>query len=105
MENKEVSNSLIISIILLLIVAIIVTKTVMVVNQRHDDKSLYSMKSNIEYYAKRCYLENKCEGTITLNDLYTKGYIRKQVVNPVTKEVLNPNITINYVNDSIVVNY
>jgi competence protein ComGC len=102
---EKTSNYFLISITIILLLAIITTKTVMALNERHEEKSIYAMKTKVEYYAKRCYLENNCTGTITLNDLYTKGYITSEVVDPITKEVINPNIKINYDNNVITINW
>ena len=74
-------------------------------DRRHNERSIYAMESKVEYYAKRCYLESVCTGSITLNDLYTNGYIKDEVINPVTKEVVDKNLVINYINSQIVINW
>lgn len=104
MEQK-VSNFLIFTITLIIILIIVATKTIMTMNERHDDRLIYAMESKVEYYAKRCYLESSCTGEITLNDLYNKGYLKEEIINPVTKEVINADTKINYINSEILINW
>ena len=100
MEQK-ISNFLIFSITLIIILVIVITNTIITMDRRHNERSIYAMESKVEYYAKRCYLESVCTGSITLNDLYTND----EVINPVTKEVVDKNLVINYINSQIVINW
>ena len=105
MERKKISNFTIISFAVVIAVVMIISRTVMIINDKHDDKLIYSMHTQVEYYAKRCYLEGKCEGVITLNTLYENKYIANEVVNPITKEVLDKNMEIKYEDEKIVINW
>ena len=105
MEKKKISNFAIFIITIMLIGVIVITKTVVVIKERHEERLLYSMHTSVEYYAKRCYLEGKCNGTITLQMLYDNEYLTEEVVNPVTKEVINHDLEIKYVDEKVVINW
>ena len=101
---KKINNLTIISITLIITFLIIMVASITKISDNHNEKLLYSMQSKVEYYAKRCYLENNCTDEITLSDLYEKNYLT-EVVNPVTKEILDENIKINYIDDKVVINW
>ena len=82
----------------------VTTVTTVELNRRHEEKLIYSMETKIEYYAKRCYLENNCKGMITLKDLYERKYLT-EVVHPVTKEIIDETTTISYVDNKIIINW
>ena len=105
MEKKKVSNSLILLITIVIILVVIITKTIIVINDRHEERQIYAMKTKVEYYAKRCYLEEKCKDTITLQTLYDNKYIEEEVVDPITKEVISHDLEIKYVDNKIVINW
>lgn len=105
MEKKKFSVIWYFIVTFILIGVIVITKTVMVINEQHEERSLYSMHSTVEYYAKRCYLEEKCNGVVTLQTLYDNEYIKEEVVNPVTKEVVNHDLEIRYENEKILINW
>lgn len=104
MESK-ITNFNIICASLLIMVLIIIVASIAKISDKHNEKLLYSMETKIEYYAKRCYLESNCVDEITLNDLYDKNYLTEVVVNPVTKEILDENIKINYIDNEIIINW
>lgn len=87
-----------------LLIAIVVTASTVKINERHEEKLISSMESKISYYAKRCYLENKCRDQITLKDLYDLKYL-DQIVHPVTKEILDETTTIEYKDNTIIINW
>ena len=105
MEKKRISNFTILLIAIVIAGVMIISKTVMVIKERHEGKLIYSMHSQVEYYAKRCYLEEVCKDTVTLNTLYENNYIKDEVVNPITKEVIDKNLIINYEDNKIVINW
>ena len=105
MEKKKFSVIWYFIVTFIIIIVIVLTKTVVVMKEQHEERALYSMHSTVEYYAKRCYLEEKCNGTVTLQTLYDNDYIKTEVVNPVTKEVINHDLEIKYENESIVINW
>ena len=71
------------------------------VNKDHIDKSYLVVDNMIKENALKCYLENKCKDTITLKDLFDLGYI-KEAIDPITKEDINRNKCIKYVNKEII---
>ncbi len=103
MKNKISSFSIVASS-LVITISIISVASVLKINNKHNERLLYAMQSKVEYKAKRCYLENNCSGAITLNDLYARNYLT-EVVNPVTKEIIDSSLAINYVDDKIVINW
>ena len=100
----KISNFTIISITLVVLIAIITITTTLELNKRHETRLIHSMQTKVEYYAKRCYLEKKCEGMITLKDLYERDYLT-EVIHPVTKEIVDENITISFVDKIITINW
>jgi hypothetical protein len=105
MERKKISNSLFIIVTLAIIAVVIITKTVMVLNDRHEEKLIYAMHSKVEYNALKCYREEKCKDTITLQVLYDNEYIKDEIIDPITKEVISHDLEIKYENDKIVINW
>ena len=103
MESK-INNFSIISVTLIIVFLIIIIASISKISDNHNEKLLYSMQTKVKYYAKRCYLENNCNGEITLKSLYEKEYL-SEVVNPVTKEILDENIKINYIDNKIVIDW
>ncbi len=67
----------------------------------HYEKELLVVNNKILESAKNCYLEKKCEGEITLKDLYDKKYIEKQI-DPRTKTDYNENVCIKWENKKAV---
>lgn len=100
----KISNFTIFFVTLSILIVIIITSSTIAINNQHDEKLMYAMETKIEYYAKRCYLENNCKDVITLDDLYNKGYL-EEIVNPVTKEVIDYKTTITYNEGKIKINW
>ena len=88
----------------ILLIGIIATTTFLHITASHEEKLIYAMKSKVEYYAKRCYLENRCEDEVTIGILYENGYLKK-LYHPVTKEAIDSNIKIRYIEDKIIVDW
>ena len=102
--GSKISNFSLISLAVSISGLIIIIASIAYISDQHREKLIYAMESKIEYFAKRCYLENNCANEITLNDLYEKKYL-EEVVNPVTKEILNIDMKINYIDDKIVIEW
>lgn len=101
---RKISNFTIFFITLCIIVGVIIFKTTIRINATHEEKLIYAMQSKVEYYAKRCYLENKCNNEITLDMLYDNNYL-KEVYHPVTKELINPKTKIKYDGEKVIINW
>lgn len=104
MEKKR-TNLAILGITIISLVVTIIIASIVKISDNHNHLLTYSMQSQVEYYAKRCYVENNCVGEVTLKDLYTRNYINGEVVDPVSKEILNENIKINYIDKKIVIDW
>ena len=77
----------------------------MVLNERHEEKLIYAMHTKVEYNAKRCYLEDKCNGVVTLQTLYDNEYLKEDIIDPITKEVISRDLEIKYEEDKVVINW
>lgn len=68
--------------------------------KNHIDKMYLVVNNRIEEAALKCYLKKDCSDKITLQDLYDKEYLYKQI-DPVTKEDMNVGMCINYIDGKI----
>jgi hypothetical protein len=102
--KQRVSNFTIIFFVILALISVVGIFTVIKIQKIHDEKLIYAMESKVEYKAERCYLEGICKDTINLNILYENKYL-EEIINPVTKEVIDPNLKIEYINDKIVIDW
>ena len=102
---KKVSNFTILSITIIVLIIVVIVASIVKISDNHNKLLMRSMQSQVEYYAKRCYVENNCEGQTTLKDLYEKHYLDTEVVDPVTKEILDENIRINYIDKNIIIDW
>ena len=71
------------------------------VHFHHIDKLYYVVHQKIKETALKCYLEEACEGEITLNDLYEKDYLKDFIIDPVTKEEMDKNLCLKYDGEAI----
>ncbi len=92
---RKLSNILIIIMLICLI-----SLTIYKLNKRHENKLYDVLYSKIEYQAKKCFLDKKCENNITLEELYTKEYLEVQY-DPISKEELNPKTEIKIKDEKI----
>lgn len=104
MEKKKVSNIGLIIITLLLIALFYSAEIVIKINQNHEEKLKYALTSKVEYAYKKCLLDKKCEVQTTLNNLYMNGYL-EQIVNPISKEIIDANTIISSNEDKVVINW
>ena len=88
----------IISVISLLLVLSVFGMTIYKLVIKHNNRLYDVLYSEIEYQAKRCYLEEKCESNVILNELYNKGYLKIQF-DPISKEELDKNLEIKLVGE------
>ena len=97
--EKEKIVKILISFFAVLFVILIISACYKNVNDHHKKEYLV-VNSKIKEAAKSCYLKNDCKGKIKLKDLYEKKYLDTQV-DPVTKEDMNENICLEYVNKEV----
>lgn len=93
MENKS-TIIIIVSILLVFIIG------AFKVYESHIDKLYLVVNNKIKESARKCYLENKCSGEITLKDLIDWEYI-DVVIDPVSKEEMDQSLCIKYENDEV----
>ena len=97
MEKEKVSIWYLVLALLIVLIIIGAKKSL----DNHHEKEYLVVHSRILESAKKCYLDEKCEGEITLKDLYDKGYLEVQV-DPATKENMNEELCIKYEKDRAV---
>lgn len=91
-------------IFLITITTIIVATAIKVYNS-HIDNIYKVLNKKVCESAKKCYLENKCEGKIVkIDELITKKYLNK-LVDPKTKEYIDGNIDVIYENNTCSVDF
>jgi len=98
--DKQVKTSIIICLItgiLILFIGIAAYKA----EKKHVDKLYLVVHSLIKETAEECYLKSICEGEITLQDLYDKMNLAV-VVDPVTKEDMDPKLCLEYQAEEVV---
>ncbi len=61
-------------------------------------KRTISIKNQITYKAKRCFIESKCENNSTISDLYKNGYLKDNIISPKTGKYLNLDTKLQYDN-------
>ncbi|MDD2238435.1 MAG: hypothetical protein PHH51_00920 [Bacilli bacterium] len=67
----------------------------------HEEKLMLVINNKIKEAAKECYLKKECVNNIKLQDLYDKKYI-EEVINPVSKEVMDSKLCLEYKNEKII---
>ena len=102
--KQRVSNFTIIFFVIIALIIVVGIFTVLKIEKIHEEKLIYSMETTVEYKAERCYLEGICKDTITLGILYENKYLT-EVINPVTKEVIDPNLKLEYIDNKIKIDW
>ncbi|MDD4706222.1 MAG: hypothetical protein PHS24_03320 [Bacilli bacterium] len=69
--------------------------------KNHEEKLILVTNNRIKEAAKECYLKKDCENKIKLQDLYDKKYL-EEVINPVTKEVMDSKLCLEYKAEKVV---
>lgn len=69
--------------------------------KNHEEKLMLVTNNKIKEAAKECYLKKECVNNIKLQDLYDKKYI-EEVINPVSKEVMDSKLCLEYKNEKII---
>ena len=84
----------------IILMVILLSATIYKIIKNREEKLYDVLYGKIEYAAKECFLKKDCIEKITLQDLYDKKYLDYQY-DPVTKELLDPNIIIEYKEEKI----
>ena len=93
MEKKKTKLKNITKVLIIISLILIVVFTIYKLNKKHEKKLYEVLYSEIKYKANKCFLDKKCESTITLKELYDKKYLNTQY-DPISKEELNSNLKI-----------
>ena len=90
-------------IIICLAIVLIIFLTIYKVTKNREQKLYNVLYSKIEYKANKCFLDKICSSPMTLNDLYEKTDL-EELYDPITKELLDKNITIEYKDNKVIIN-
>ena len=89
-------NKIIVTGTLIIIILIIGIPTYINIRKDHEEKELNVVKKRISEAAKKCFLEEKCQGSsTTLEELYNNDYLEEQT-NPTNKKLYEPSSKITY---------
>ena len=95
-------NRILIPGTIIIIIIMIGIPTFINVKKDHENKLIRVTQGKIKEAAKKCFLDNKCEGNeTTLQALYELKYLDKQV-NPTTKKYYNESSVIRYEDKKII---
>ena len=84
--ERNMSNKKVVILTVAIIAGMLIIPTIYKVHIEHNNRLIKVVEKEFLYYAKKCYYENACSSTVTLNDLYEKGYINEELANPITKK-------------------
>ena len=85
-----------------IIIVILLIGTFYKIQKNREEKLYNALYGKIEYVATQCYLNNECVDSITLQDLYDKDYLETQY-DPITKEILDSKMKIEYKEDKVII--
>ena len=95
-------NKLKIVFVLLAIIFILGLTFYKIVKNR-EEKLYDVLYGEIEYQAKKCFLNGDCKDSTTLEELYKLNYLNTKY-DPITKEILDSKIIIEYKDEKIIIN-
>lgn len=87
----------------LIIIFVLLGVTIYKIIKNREDKLYEVLYGEIEYKAKECFLNNACKDTTTLEELYNLNYL-ETLYDPVTKEILDSKLTIEFKDDKVIIN-
>lgn len=85
-----------------IVIIVLIAATAYKIIKNREEKLYDSLYGKIEYYSEKCYLNGDCKDTITLQDLYDLDYLEVQY-DPITKEILDSKMVIEYRDDKIII--
>ena len=88
-------NKKVIIITIAVIAGMILIPTIYKIHENHNHKLIQVVEEEFHYYAKECYLSDECSSTVTLKDLYDKGYLNNKLTNPINKKYYDEKSSIN----------
>lgn len=81
--------------------SIILATSIYKAEKTHEERLMFSTNKKIKEAAKECYIRKECEEKITLEYLYEKQYL-EEVINPVTKEIMDKNTCLEYKDEEVI---
>ena len=88
-------NKKVIIITIAVIAGMIIIPTIYKVHMEHNEHLLEVVENEFHYYAKECFLNDECTNTVTLKELYDKGYMEEKLTNPINKKYYDEESNIN----------
>ena len=96
----ESRNKILVLLTINIIIITISVISIIKVYNNHINNLYLVVENKIEESAKKCFLEDNCEGKeTTLNNLIALNYIEKQI-NPISKEYVNGDLKITFDGDN-----
>jgi len=87
----------------LIIIIVLLGITIYKIIESREEKLYNVLYGEIEYQARQCFLNGDCNESTTLEELYKLKYLETQY-DPVTKEILDSKIKIEYKDEKIIIN-
>ena len=91
----SMNNKRMIGLTVAVIAGMIIIPTIYKIHENHNEKLLLVVENEFHYYAKECYLNDECTSTVTLKELYEKGYLEEKLTNPINKKYYDEESSIN----------
>ncbi len=93
----EKISKIIIGVLIIATISIVFFASYKRIYKDHQEKLVKVLTRKVEEAGKKCFLEKQCSGQeVTIKELKEKGYLKEELVNPLTKEVINENLKVTY---------
>ena len=86
----------------ILIITILLGLTFYKIIKTREEKLYNVLYGEIEYQARQCFLKGDCKDKTTLKELYKLKYLETKY-DPVTKEILDEEMLIEYKDEQIII--
>ncbi len=82
-------------ITIIIILGMIVFPTIYKIYLNNNENLIKVVEKEFEYYAKKCFNEDKCENIVYLKDLYDNDYLEEKLTDPLSKRYYSDESYIN----------
>lgn len=86
----------------IIIIVVLLGLTIYKIIKNREENLYKSLYGEIEYAAKQCFLKKECTTPTTLEELYKLNYLETKY-DPVTKEILDGKMKIEYKESNIII--
>lgn len=92
-------SKIILILFIIVIIFVVLFASYRRIYKEHEAKLIKVTTNKVVEAGKKCYLDNKCKGnSVTIKELKELGYLEKDIINPLTKELLNEDLVVTYKN-------